>query len=56
MVLEWLRRSDPTLDAALRLYLFSEGSIVDKESEKVEAAETSAGDGSLRIGSLRGDR
>jgi ferritin-like protein len=55
MVLEWLRRKDPALDSALRLYLFSEGSIVDKEGE-LEAAETSTDDGSLRIGSLRGDR
>lgn len=55
MVLEWLRRKDRALDSALRLYLFAEGSIVDRETEG-EAAETSAGDGSLRIGSLRGDR
>jgi uncharacterized protein len=55
MVLEWLRRRDPALEAALRSYLFSVGSIVEKE-KKAEAPEASAGDGSLGIGSLRGDR
>jgi uncharacterized protein len=55
MVLEWLRRRDSAIESALRLYLFSEGSIVDRERE-VEAAEASAGDGSLGIGSLRNDR
>ncbi|MET0153868.1 MAG: encapsulin-associated ferritin-like protein [Candidatus Binatia bacterium] len=55
MVLEWLRRRDSAIESALRLYLFSEGSIVDRERE-VEAAEASTGDGSLGIGSLRNDR
>ncbi len=55
MVLEWLRRRDPALQSALRRHLFSEGSIVDREKE-TEAAETSTGDGSLGIGSLRSDR
>jgi uncharacterized protein len=55
MVLEWLRRRDPALEAALRLYLFSKGSIIDREKE-AEAGGTSVSDGSLGIGSLRGDR
>jgi ferritin-like protein len=57
MVLEWLRRKDPALESALRQYLFSEGSIVDREKE-VEGAEADAStdDGSLAIGSLRGAR
>src|SRR6476661_2174376 len=56
MSLEWLRRKDPALDAHLRQYLFTTGSIVAVE----EAAEGGAsgggggGDGSLGIGSLRG--
>jgi len=55
MVLEWLRRRDPALEAALRLYLFSEGSIIDRE-KKAEAGKSARSDGSLGIGSLRGDR
>ncbi len=55
MTLEWLRRHDPQLDAALRTYLFVEGSIVGHE----ESATGGAGgapapdDGSLGIGSLK---
>jgi ferritin-like protein len=33
MTLEWLRRHDPALDAALRRYLFTEGSIVALEDD-----------------------
>ena len=33
MGLEWLRRHDAALDAALRKYLFSERSIVEEEGE-----------------------
>ena len=33
MLLEWIRRSDPILDGALREYLFSEGSIVGREGK-----------------------
>jgi uncharacterized protein len=51
MALEWLRRRDPALDAQLRKYLFTEGSIIEKEDEA--AADNDAGDGSLGIGSLR---
>ena len=39
MTLEWLRRRDPALDRHLRTYLFTEGSILERE----EAAEHGAG-------------
>ena len=63
MTLEWLRRRDPALDRHLRTYLFTEGSILERE----EAAEHGAGgdgradddgrgggggDGSLGVGGL----
>jgi ferritin-like protein len=51
MVLEWLRRRDGALDAHLRTYLFTEGSIEAIEAGAERGA--SAGDGSLGIGSLR---
>ena len=56
MTLEWLRRHDPKLDAALRTYLFAEGSIVGREKVAQgggNAGSGSPGDGSLGIGSLR---
>ena len=40
MTLEWLRRSDPTLDEQLRTYLFTEGPILAVEETSM------AGDGS----------
>ena len=36
MVLEWLRRNDPDVDAQLREYLFTEGSIAHREEEVSE--------------------
>ena len=42
MVLEWLRRRDPTLDGHLQTYLFTSGSIVDIET----AAEDAGASGS----------
>jgi uncharacterized protein len=54
MVLEWLRRHDPQLDAHLKGYLFSQGNLLEREEELEEQAdESSGGDGSLGIGSLR---
>src|SRR5262245_5842590 len=58
MSLEWLRRQDPVLEEHLREYLFTEGSIVALEAQ-TEGGEggggRDAGDGSLGIGSLRGE-
>ena len=58
MTLEWLRRHDPQLDAALRTYLFTEGSIVGREEARRGGGDgggggESSGDGSLGIGSLK---
>ena len=60
MTLEWLRRRDPALSEKLRLYLFTEGSILGREEAATaadagpaEATGASASDGSLGIGSLK---
>jgi ferritin-like protein len=55
MVLEWLRRRDPQLDAHLKGYLFTDKNLLERE-EALEHAEDAGKreDGSLRIGSLRG--
>jgi ferritin-like protein len=56
MSLEWLRRQDPVLDAQLRQYLFTTGSILAvEETEGNGGGASPAGDGSLGIGSLRGE-
>jgi ferritin-like protein len=58
MLLEWLRRRDPTLDAHLRRYLFTEAPITAIEAVDQPGAGTPAapapvpGDGSLGIGGL----
>jgi ferritin-like protein len=53
MVLEWLRRHDAKLDAHMRKFLFTEGSIAHQE----EATKGgSSGGASLGIGSLRKDQ
>ena len=58
MVLEWLRRRDPTLDRHLRTYLFTERPVVAIEHQ-VEQGDgggddaSSSSDPSLGIGSLR---
>jgi hypothetical protein len=60
MVLEWLRRHDPKLDAHMRTYLFSEGSILDAEVAATGGGGGGGGkasepeDTSLGIGSLHG--
>ena len=51
MLLEWLRRHDGALSNHLKAYLFKEGPI--RAPNPAEAASTA--DGSLAIGSLRGD-
>jgi ferritin-like protein len=52
MGLEWWRRRDPQLDAALRTYLFTEGDIVAVERE---AEAESVGEGGGSGGASRGD-
>jgi uncharacterized protein len=55
MVLEWLRRQDPALDAHLRKYLFSEEPLTALVAEeKAEPPAPVAPDGHLGIGDLRG--
>ena len=56
MTLEWLRRRDTMLDQHLRTYLFTSGSILEREAEAEEAGTDSAPNatGSLGIGDLRG--
>jgi ferritin-like protein len=51
MALEWLRRHDSALDRFLRLYLFRDGPIVEKEPAGGDGAAATP---SLGIGSLRG--
>jgi len=58
MLLEWLRRHDPALDANLRRYLFTDQPItevgpVNSTTEPMTAAECAPD--SLGIGSLKGD-
>jgi ferritin-like protein len=56
MVLEWIRRHDPALDAALRTYLFTDGPILELEAAASTEPEPAAGrraTGSLSIGALR---
>lgn len=64
MVLEWLRRRDPVLDAHLRRYLFTDAPIVTIEAAGEEGAGGSheaqpggpaAQSSGLGIGSLRED-
>jgi hypothetical protein len=62
MVIEWLRRRDPTFDEHLRTYLFTEAPITEIEEEAEHGGGNGgnghggapAADGSLGIGSLRG--
>ena len=58
MTLEWLRRHDPVLDRHLRTYLFTDSDIlaIETQAEHGDAGGGGAGDGNLRIGSLRHDR
>ena len=59
MLLEWYRRRDTKMDAHLKEYLFTTGSLIMREQAisgggGSGAAEPAAGDGSLGIGSLKG--
>jgi ferritin-like protein len=59
MTLEWLRRRDTMLDQHLRTYLFTSGSILEREAEAEAETEEAGTDsapnapGSLGIGDLR---
>ncbi len=58
MVLEWLRRRDPQLDAHLRTFLFTDRPVleIEEQEEGAPAKGQNAGepaDGSLGIGSLK---
>jgi len=61
MLLEWYRRRDATMDARLKEYLFTTGSLVMREQDSAGGgggeggADSAAGrGGSLGIGSLKG--
>ena len=55
MVLEWLRRHDPVLDANLRKYLFTDTPLAALiAGEKAEPPAPVAPEGHLGIGDLRG--
>jgi ferritin-like protein len=61
MMLEWLRRHDPSWDEQLRTYLFSKVAITEVEEmqeQQNEAADSqhTTVNGSLGIGSLRGGK
>ena len=64
MVLEWLRRRTPKIDEELATYLNTEGPITGVEAGATGgdggehpggASSVTGGDGSLGIGSLKGD-
>jgi hypothetical protein len=57
MLLEWYRRRDATMDAHLKDYLFTSGSLIAREQAGAGGGEEGAdpaGGGSLGIGSLKG--
>ena len=60
MLLEWYRRRDATMDARLKEYLFTSGSLVTREQADAGGGDGGAdaaggGAGSLGIGSLKGE-
>ncbi len=57
MTLEWIRRHNPTFDATLRQYLFTEGSITAREDGVTAGKEADGARGArASVGSLRGGR
>lgn len=59
MLLEWYRRRDAKMDAHLREYLFTSGSLIALEQASAAGSEAgadgaAAGGSSLGIGSLKG--
>jgi ferritin-like protein len=61
MLLEWYRRRDAKMDAHLKEYLFTTGSLIAREQAVAGGGDGSAdasaggGSGSLGIGSLKGE-
>lgn len=55
MSLEWLRRKDVGFDKQLRDYLFTEGSIADREESEGNGDGKAPSGESLNIGSLKGE-
>jgi ferritin-like protein len=53
MLLEWLRRSDPKLDAELKARLFGSGPIAQEQGSAGGEPAAAPGAGSLGIGSLK---
>jgi len=53
MVLEWIRRHNPTFDANIGTYVKSSGSILEVEASKTGGASGGATSTSLGIGSLK---
>jgi ferritin-like protein len=55
MVLEWIRRHDPTFDAKARTYLFTEAPIteIEVDDEAGDGARARPAGPSLAIGSLK---
>jgi hypothetical protein len=56
MVLEWIRRHDPGFERHLREYLFSEGSIVRRETASDKEPDTNGARPKVSVGSLRENR
>jgi ferritin-like protein len=56
MVLEWLRRRDPTLDGYLRTYLFADGPLKEVEEAAEGGSASSSSGAGLGIGSLLAKR
>src|ERR1039458_8561507 len=55
MTLEWLRRRDPAFDQHLRTYLFTTEPVTEAEAEAEASGGDGEADGSLSIGSLKGE-
>jgi ferritin-like protein len=56
MILEWIRRRDPKLDAVLHEYLFTSGNIVRLEAAGAANGGAAPADARPTLGSLRGAR
>ena len=55
MLLEWIRRRDTVFDTQLRKYLFTAGSILEKETAGKSSSPSNAIPTPPAIGSLKGD-